>query len=239
MGCGSSGPTADDLQAQSKFLNATIENETYIEPSSAREKRTLVMKKAALKSATDTHVVKDGDAEILKIVPIQGRKRLYWKDTHVATVVLGARDSEVQGVDSTMNLPHMYVYTFKSVLDGQKASDYQEDDKSLYYWARVVKNGTSTFEVSKADQMPAADSKENIDLFTFPRYVVKKKMVGKDTLYEMKLKVGDKTSGCALGFLIEDQEEVRISMVKNADPILLVAVVICMEALQNLAAGAR
>merc|ERR1712217_685924 len=97
---------------------------------------------------------------IIKVNNMQGEMK--------ALMIHDVRFTEVNGVDTSFNLPHVYIYSPNPYVEGTKESDYTDDGKPVHFWGRVHKNGMGS--KAKEYELALAEGKKgmenlNIEMF--------------------------------------------------------------------------
>merc|ERR1712217_350496 len=91
-----------------------------------------------------------------------------------ALMIHDVRFTEVNGVDSAFNLPHVYIYSPNPYVEGTKECDFQEDGNAVHFWARLHKTGIGSkmknFELAMAE---GKKGMENINLEMFHAAAIK------------------------------------------------------------------
>mmetsp|Transcript_118384 Transcript_118384/g.368680 ORF Transcript_118384/g.368680 Transcript_118384/m.368680 type:complete len:230 (+) Transcript_118384:81-770(+) len=228
MGCGGSQFTEDENKffkkphmRDSEYLCNKIVNESSF---------TTVMMKKDLFEHRDDYMLKAKDgSDFLNVISASGRKRLVAMDgTTCCVLIFSVRYSEVNAVDAAFNLPHVYVYSTFPYKEGQKESDFEDDGKKLYLWARVHKVanvGTPKFEVAMAEFQGSATG-PNIERFGFTMYT---SIIFSDGRMEI-LKRG--VGCCRVGFN-EDNSEYSVTIAAFIDPALMISSIMAMESLKD------
>merc|ERR550525_1625650 len=100
------------------------------------------MAKGLLDDQSGCTCKKDGTG-FLEVTQELGRKKVSsMSGDLLAVVVFGVRNSEVNGVDAAYNLPHQYIFALSPFVDNAKPTEYNDNGRDLFHWARVHKAKT-------------------------------------------------------------------------------------------------
>jgi hypothetical protein len=228
MGCtGSSFPEDEDsfLVKHGQF----VKEANYLVPDLLNDTslQRFNLQKGLMNARNSCYTMKLSDGkDILTIKGEAGQKHLMdMKENMVAVLIHGTRFSEVNGADATFNLPHMYVYTLKAYREGQPPCEFSVDDKQLYLFARLHKQGPASFEVCFPELM--GNGQANVELFSTVAYVAN---VFKDGGIAIK-KHGFGAVRCKPD--PDNAEDYKVGVSPMVDPALAAVMVMIIEALKD------
>lgn len=172
MGCGGSSFPEDE----NKFLRAAAlpKEKKYMDDSLRDDQNVikLCLKKRLMEKPMNFTVKKEDGSDFCKIENGKSQMRLTnMNGDLIGMMIHDVRMTEVNGIDATFNLPHMYIYHTRPYVDGVTDSDYvDQDDKQVFIWARIHKTSMgskypSSFEICLAEGKKSGDNL-NIEMFT-------------------------------------------------------------------------
>mmetsp|Transcript_110715 Transcript_110715/g.313222 ORF Transcript_110715/g.313222 Transcript_110715/m.313222 type:complete len:235 (+) Transcript_110715:63-767(+) len=233
MGCSASFPEDQDkflggtgFPAAKKYLDETLVNKTG--PMS------LCLRKNLTKEPIE-YTVKKSDGSAFCIVE-NSALTLRVKNPKgdlIALMIHDVRLSEVNGIDATFNLPHMYVYALLPYADGPKESDFTDGDTPVYFWSRIHK--TSMGSKCKSYEVALAGGKrtgENLNIEMFRGSAFDFKDFGEGNIaVKWNGKGAARVTNAAFDF--DCTNCYGIAVAPNVDPILVMCCLFAMESLWN------
>eukprot|EP00413_Alexandrium_margalefii_P006557 CAMPEP_0204522648 /NCGR_PEP_ID=MMETSP0661-20131031/6433_1 /ASSEMBLY_ACC=CAM_ASM_000606 /TAXON_ID=109239 /ORGANISM="Alexandrium margalefi, Strain AMGDE01CS-322" /LENGTH=228 /DNA_ID=CAMNT_0051528329 /DNA_START=113 /DNA_END=799 /DNA_ORIENTATION=+ len=225
MGCSTGKFTEDEAQFFTKAFQPTAPlNRDLVSESSVLR---VVLKKAMSDDREDCMVRTADGADLVKCVAAPGRKKIYTpKSDLICVLVFSVHYSEVNAVDATFHLPHVYLYALRPLKEGQEASEYKEGDQPLYMWARIhkVSNIASRFEVALAE-FKGSPKGHNLEKFGVSRFA--------STLYkDGRMEVVKERDGCCrVEPAADGSEAYTVSIARCIDPVLMLCTIMSMESL--------
>mmetsp|Transcript_65987 Transcript_65987/g.212857 ORF Transcript_65987/g.212857 Transcript_65987/m.212857 type:complete len:246 (+) Transcript_65987:65-802(+) len=244
MGCSPSSFPADTAKFVSvpvtpvqKYLGAASDGTALVDRNGPV---TLRMQRELWKQADQTFtVVKDDGTEICKVISQNGRQVITsMSDEKLAIVVHSVRYSEVNGVDASFNLPHVYIYAFSAYKDDQTPAEFEDGGKKLYYWGRVhkmagskptadSKNTKKNFIASMANQKGTGGSL--LEMFSGEDYSATMFPPDGNIAAKRYGKVGAVTASQS----DENQDQLTVSLAANVDQAFAICMIIIMEYLSQ------
>merc|ERR1712061_833658 len=152
-----------------------------------------------------------------------------------ALMIHDVRFTEVNGVDSAFNLPHLYIYSNNPYKEGAKESDFVDDGNPVHFWARVHKTGMGKnmkgFELSVAEGKKGVE-KLNLEMFHAALMEMK---VFPDNRMAFHM-ANDKKGACLVEdaqFSFDCKECYCVSVGPYVDPAMILCAVMGVESLKE------
>lgn len=238
MGCGGSAPFPDNEDAFFKPEDKREKESRYLDEANVSEDKVmkLCLKKDMFEKPADYTVKKEDGTDIYKIVTNDRIIKITDMAGEMkALMIHDVRFTEVNGVDSAFNLPHLYIYSSRPYVEGTKESDFVDEGNPVHFWARVHKTGMGKNE--KKFELGMAEGKkgmENLNLEMFHAAAFESKLFPDD---RMTFHTATSKKGACLvneaKFSFECAGCYSVSVGPCVDPVLMLCAVMGVESLKE------